>query len=187
MTLHAGSLIFASQDGRVRSWHFDRRTEQVSQLACHQREVWALAYTPDGATLLSAGDDHSIKVWDSWDGRLRSTFDGHDSLVTSLAVNPGGTLLASASFDKTLRLWNLPGGRPGPTLRGHTDRVRAVAFSAMEKPWPRPARTRPSGSGTRRPARRSPSSRVTRKRFALWYSTPAGGSFSRAATTERST
>ncbi len=45
------SLIFASQDGRVRSWHFGQRTEQVAQVAGHQTEVWALAYTPDGATL----------------------------------------------------------------------------------------------------------------------------------------
>ena len=127
------SLIFASQDGRVRSWHFDKRTEQVPQLAGHQREVWALAYTPDGATLLSAGDDHSIKLWDSRDGRLRATFMAHDSLVTSLAVNAGGTLLASASFDKTVRLWKLPGGETGPVLTGHTDRVRAVAFSSDGK------------------------------------------------------
>ena len=123
------SLIFASQDGRVRSWHFDKRTEQVAQLAGHQKEVWALAYTPDGATLLSAGDDHLIKLWDSRNGQLQSTLKGHDSLVTSLAVNHGGTLLASASFDKTVRLWELPGGKPGRVLRGHTEGARAIAFS----------------------------------------------------------
>jgi eukaryotic-like serine/threonine-protein kinase len=127
------SLIFASQDGRVRSWHFDNRTEQVPQLAGHQKEVWALAYTPDGATLLSAGDDHLIKLWDSRNGRLQSTLKGHDALVTSLTVNHGGTLLASASFDKTVRLWELPSGKPGRVLRGHTDGARAVAFSPDAK------------------------------------------------------
>ncbi len=123
------SLIFASQDGRVRSWHFNKKNEPTAQLAGHKKEVWALAFTPDGTGLLSAGDDHAIKLWNTRDGHLQLTLNGHKALVTSLAINRTGTLLASASFDNTVRLWELSGGKPGLVFEAHTDRIRAVAFS----------------------------------------------------------
>ena len=123
------SLIFASEDGRIRSWHFEPNPEPIARLAGHQTEVWALAFTPDGKTLLSAGDDHVIKLWNRHDGQLKRTLTGHGALVTALAVNRQGTVLASASFDQTVRLWELPGGKPGLILNGHSDRVRTVAFS----------------------------------------------------------
>ncbi len=123
------SLVFSSSDGRVRSWHFDQQDAPIAGLGGHQKEVWALTYTPDGSMLVSASDDHSIKFWDARDGRLQNTLMGHDSLVMALTINRSGTVLASASYDKTVRLWELPSGKPRLVLRGHTDRARAVAFA----------------------------------------------------------
>jgi WD40 repeat protein len=122
-------LFLGCGDGRVRGWHFGEVSEPLDHLAGHNAEVWALAYGPDGTTLLSAGDDHAIKLWDPHDGRLLGTLKGHTALVASLAVNHDGKLLASASFDKSVRLWDLPGRRLLSEFRGHTDRVRALAFS----------------------------------------------------------
>ena len=123
------SLILKCEDGRIRSWHFVKKPEPIAQLAGHKKEVWALVYTPDGTTLISAADDHSIKVWDTHDGSLRSTLKGHGALVASLAISLDGTLLASAGFESTVRLWDLPSAQPRAVLRGHTGPVRAVAFS----------------------------------------------------------
>jgi eukaryotic-like serine/threonine-protein kinase len=123
------SLIFRSEGGPIRSWHSAKKSEPIARLAGHKKEVWGLKYTPDGTTLISSSDDHSIKLWDARDGGLRATLEGHDSLVAAVAVSRDGTLLASASFDKTVRLWDLPGGHPRRLFRGHTDRVRTVAFS----------------------------------------------------------
>jgi WD40 repeat protein len=123
------SLIFGSEDARVRAWHIEERPEPLSRLSGHPAEVWSLVYTPDGTTLASAADDHTIKLWDPGGGALKGTLKGHDALVASLAVSPDGTTLASAGFDRTVRLWDLPSGRPQAVLRGHTDRVRGVAFS----------------------------------------------------------
>jgi WD40 repeat protein len=123
------ALIFGSTNGRVYLWRPGGPDEPVISPAGHGAEAWALAYTPDGSTLISAGDDHSIRLWDPGDGRLRTTLEGHTALVASLAVSPDGSTLASAGFDRTVRLWDLPSGRPRASLLGHTDRVRAVAFS----------------------------------------------------------
>ena len=124
-----GSLIVPVEDGPIHAWHLDKPPEPITRLAGHSKEVWGLAYTPDGTTLISASDDHSIKLWDSRDGGFQTSLAGHDSLVAAVAVSPDSLLLASAGFDTTVRLWDLPGGRPRRVLRGHTDRVRTVAFS----------------------------------------------------------
>lgn len=123
------SLAIASGASQVYIWHFGAQTPTVRDLAGHDKEVWALAYTPDGSTLISSGDDHSIKLWDARDGRLLKTLVGHESLVEALAVSPDGKSLASAGFDTTVRVWDLPDGKVRAVLKGHTARVRAVAFS----------------------------------------------------------
>ena len=123
------SLIFGGIDGRIVGWRPFDQDEPVLTLAGHPAEVWALAYTPDGSTLISGADDHSIQLRGAGDGRPRATLAGHTALVASLAVSRDGKTLASAGFDRTVRLWDLPSGRPRAVLRGHTDRVRAVAFS----------------------------------------------------------
>ncbi len=122
-------LIFASDYGKVHRWHVEGQRESISELAKAEKEVWAIAYAPDGKALASAGDDHLIKLWNPTDGSLASTLRGHGALVSSVAFSPDGTRLASASFDKTVRIWDLKDDQPLKVLKGHTDRVRAVAFS----------------------------------------------------------
>jgi WD40 repeat protein len=124
------SLIFRSEDGRIREWHFAGNPEPIAQCAGHRSEVWGLAYTADGSTLISSADDHSIKFWDACTGDLRLALKGHTALVSSLAVSHDGQRLASAGFDGTVRLWDLPRGGPLLVLHGRrNDRVRGVAFS----------------------------------------------------------
>src|SRR5438128_10474244 len=46
----------------------------------HVRPVSAVAFTPDGTRLVSAGGDGdaTVKVWDVATARLLATFEGHD-------------------------------------------------------------------------------------------------------------
>src|SRR6476646_5788191 len=46
----------------------------------HVRPVSAVAFTPDGTRLVSAGGDGDAtgKVWDAGTSRLLATFEGHD-------------------------------------------------------------------------------------------------------------
>ncbi len=123
------SLFLACGDGRVRAWHFAPRTASPAQFAGHPAEVWALTYSPDSATLISAADDHLIRLWDSRTGASTRELRGHEALVSSLAVTADGRRLASAGYDGVVRLWELAGGRPSRALRGHDGSVRAVTFS----------------------------------------------------------
>ena len=126
------ALLVGGFDGRARVWDFhDERRSRI--LDAHNKEVWGLAFSPDGQTLVSSADDHTLKVWDVTSGRARRTLKGHGSLVTSVAYSPNGEQVASAGFDATVRLWDASSGEPITALKGHTERVRTLAFSPAGK------------------------------------------------------
>jgi WD40 repeat protein len=95
----------------------------------HDAVVWCVAFSPDGKTLGSAGDDRIIKLWDAATGRLRATLKGHADVVWQVTWSPEGKLLASTSKDTTIRLWDPGTGKVKATLPGHVEWQSAVAFS----------------------------------------------------------
>ena len=73
----------------------------------HTRKVYSVAFSPDGKTLASGCDDHTIKLWDVATGKNIATLSGHTNGVRSVAYSPDGKTLASGSSDKTIKLWDV--------------------------------------------------------------------------------
>jgi WD40 repeat protein len=65
----------------------------------------SVAFSPDGSILASGASDGRILLWDTAQGELIGTLQGHSGGVSNLAFSPDGTLLASGGFDGTVRLW----------------------------------------------------------------------------------
>ncbi len=104
------------------------KIEIVPQLG-HTQGIATVAFSSDGARLVSSGGDKSLKLWDVPSGRLVRTFDGHASGVNSVAFSPDGRRLLSGADDKTIKLWDASTGALVRTFAGHTERVNAVAFT----------------------------------------------------------
>jgi len=125
-------LASASQDKTGKLW--DVQTGELQRtLTGHEFIVAAVAFSPDGQTLVSGGWDDTVRFWDVNTGKLRRTIRTANA-VFALAMSPDGRLLASGGRsnehpENNLELWDMPTGKPRGLLKGHTDAVFSLAFS----------------------------------------------------------
>src|SRR5438045_9132256 len=78
--------------------------------------VTALAFSPDGMTLATAGKDHAILLWELGGGADPERLSGAAGGVQTLAFGPDGATLASAGTPETVVLWDLASRQGSRTL-----------------------------------------------------------------------
>lgn len=100
-------------------------------LNSHGASITSIAFHPECASVASASEDNTIKIWDRQIGVLERTLRGHQGAVTGLDF--GGlevhTLFASCSNDSTIRIWDPSSHYKNMhILHGHIGYVSAVRF-----------------------------------------------------------
>ena len=108
-----------------------------SVMGAHAGRVQGIAFSPDGQTLATAGEDKSIKLWRASDGLLLQSRTGLPKAVGGVRYSPDGQLVATCSFvhegldqnDHTVRVWTASDLSPVAVLSGPTMDVQAVAWS----------------------------------------------------------
>ena len=109
-----------------------RSGRRLRTLYGHTSGVNSVAFSPDGATLVSGGVDGTLKLWEAGSGRLLRTLEGHSVAVTSVAFSPDGTMVVSGSADNTLKLWDASNGDCLDTFTGDAPfRCVAVTHDAV--------------------------------------------------------
>jgi WD40 repeat protein/serine/threonine protein kinase len=155
---NTGEIASAGNDGRVLIWKpedldtqpLQDRIDQLEfrdgtviaparqplrfrSLTGHRGPIRTLAYSTDGQSLASGGEDNVIIVWNAQTGAPLRQLRGHASHVTSCAFSPSGEFLLSGGRDEQLKLWRPADGGETRALAAQEDDgqgVLSARFSA---------------------------------------------------------
>lgn len=108
---------------------FDLATGAALELRGHESWILDLAWTPDGAHLVSVSEDTKAMVWDARTGGWLRTFQDHTARLRAVVISPDGTRVATAGDDAKVHIWELSTGQLLHTLHGHEVRIKALAWS----------------------------------------------------------
>jgi len=70
------------------------------------RNVPRVVYSPDGKSIVTAGPDQYIRVWNAAGPELKHVLKGHTGSVSAALYSPDGRYLISGSSDASIRIWD---------------------------------------------------------------------------------
>jgi|GEM_PF-94814 len=101
-----GMYLAGSLGQTAKIW--DAKTgRELQSLADLGNRINTLGFSPDGKTLVTAGDDLHVEIWDALSGYEIYRWPAHTGLVNALVFSPDGTRLATGSDDYKVKVWDV--------------------------------------------------------------------------------
>ncbi|CAD8089921.1 unnamed protein product [Paramecium sonneborni] len=95
----------------------------------HIGNINSIAFSFDGTTLASCGNDTLVNIWNYKTGKQIYKLEGHQSRVNSVCFAKDNIILASGSEDFLILLWKYKEGVLLIELDGHLSGVKQISFS----------------------------------------------------------
>src|SRR5260370_1076863 len=77
---------------------------EQAPLRGHTDQVQSVSFSPAGESLVSGGDDCTLRLWDVASREPRNILKGHTERVWCVRFSPDGQTLASTSVDGAVKL-----------------------------------------------------------------------------------
>jgi WD40 repeat protein len=93
-----------SEAGRF--WLWDLATgDPLAEPERHEGALSGITYSPDGALIATASEDHTVRLWDAKTGAAKAVLTSPQGAVNALEFAGGGELIYSAGADARLIRW----------------------------------------------------------------------------------
>jgi WD40 repeat protein len=106
-----------------------RLLESASVDQQHEGEVFACAYSPDGAFVLSGGWDGQLRLWDSTSGASTVTFQASPRPLSACAFSPDGQRWLSGTMEGLLHVWDPVSHHGILGFLAHTRPISGITYS----------------------------------------------------------
>jgi WD40 repeat protein len=90
-------------------------------------------WSADGKTIITAGADHTAKIWNTENGNLIASFESRVKPVVCYALDEKNKKAATGHEDGSVKLWDLKTGRLERNFPGYPNWVLSVSFSKDSK------------------------------------------------------
>jgi hypothetical protein len=105
-------LAAAGVDKSIRIWEANAEQGRLLQSAfAHEKAVLQLAFSKDGITLFSLGEDRVLKAWDSVKLTERQVYPPQPEAIHAFALHPEQAQLALGRFDGKALVMDLSSGK----------------------------------------------------------------------------
>jgi WD40 repeat protein len=124
-------IATSGKDHSIKLWRVadGKKGKAVATFTGHQRSAIVLAWTPDGATLVSGGADATVRFWDVRGRKASVAPLTLDDWVMSLAISKDGTTLLTGTLGGHAIQWNHPHPTPRRSLTPSLCEVDALAVT----------------------------------------------------------
>jgi WD40 repeat protein len=121
-----GKALVSARGPVLRLWDSPGGKELFQTFEGHQSAVSAVALSPDGKTVATAGD--GVRLWGAATGKPAGRVEakGH---VAAVAFAPDGKTLAYGGADRVVHLWDVAAGKAAGELKGHKHPLCGLAFA----------------------------------------------------------
>jgi WD40 repeat protein len=118
-------LASGALDDAVRVWD----VETGALLRTFQDRAYRLAFTPDGAAIVTASQLGDLHVRDARTGAEILSAKPHTDRIQQIAFSPDGKTMALASWDRSVSFWSVPDFKLLRAVKDHEREVGSVAYS----------------------------------------------------------
>jgi len=100
-------LVSGSDDCTVILWHpTAEKDEQIHQFKGHEKEVTSVAFSQNGAFIVSGSRDQSMRLWSASGLTCEKYYsNAHNETITSLAIGPFDDMIVTGSEDQSRKLY----------------------------------------------------------------------------------
>jgi WD40 repeat protein len=135
-----GKLVAFGRENDIQLYDVDAK-KMVGALKGHTYYPEAMAFTPDGKTLVSGSCDRTLIVWNIAERKLVHALEGQGRTVAAVAISPNGRVAATCGTDRCrepcqapvqpplILFWDIRSGEELAGYSGHDVDGQALAFS----------------------------------------------------------